>query len=124
MNFLKLIFAKKMFLVLLIILAIYVINLPSGINKTISWGWLEELGFLIKLYFVFILFFYTACYTIIALLKKQTSINISILHTLTLVLSVFTINTISDDIILSINIVSFIFFSINIIHSFNFNKIK
>ncbi len=124
MNQIKLLFTKRMFLITLIILALYIINLPSGFNRTISWSWVDKLGFYIKLYFIFVLTFYIVCYSLITLLKKSTSFKISILHTLILLISVLIINSNMDEIILLINIISLIVFSINVFYSFNFKKIK
>ena len=118
MNQIKLLFTKRMFLVTLIILVIYFINLPSGINRTISWSWVDELVFFIKLHFFFVLIFYITCYSLIALLKRNTSINISILHSLTLLISVLIIHSNMDEILLLINIVSLIVFSMNVFYSF------
>ena len=122
MSFIKQLFTKKMFLVTLIILAIYIINLPIGINKIISWSHLELFIFYLKLYFVFVLTFYIVCYGLIALLKRQTSFNISILHFLILLISTLIIHSNMDEIILIINIVSLIVFSINVYYSLNIKK--
>lgn len=118
MNQIKLLFTKRMFLVTLIIIVIYFINLPSGINRTISWNWIDKLVFFIKLYFIFILTLYFVSYSLIALLKRNTSINISILHSLILLISVLIIHSNMDEILLLINIVSLIVFSINVFYSF------
>jgi len=124
MNQIKLLFTKRMFLVTLIILVLYIINLPNGINRTISWNQLDLFVFYLKLYFVFVLTFYVICYSLIALIKRHTSFKISILHTLILLFSVLIIHSNINEIILLINIVSFIIFSINITYTLNLKNIK
>ena len=124
MNQIKLLFTKRMFLVTLIILVLYIINLPNGINRTISWNQLNLFVFYLKLYFVFVLTFYMVCYILVALLKRHTSFKISILHTLILLFSVLIIHSNINEIILLINIVSLIVFAMNIRYTLNLKNIK
>ena len=124
MNQIKLLFTKRMFLVTLIILVLYIINLPNGINRTISWNQLDLFVFYLKLYFVFVLTFYVICYSLIALIKRHTSFKISILHTLILLFSVLIIHSNNNEIILLINIVSLIVFAMNIRYTLNLKNIK
>jgi hypothetical protein len=118
MNYLKILFNRKMFLVTLILFLFYIFAiLPSGINKTVSWNSIDKFVFYLKLYFGLILLFYTIVYSLLTIFKKNTSIKISVIHTLVLVFSLFVINTNFDDIILLINIVSIIVFLSNLIYS-------
>ncbi len=118
MSYLKILFSKKMFLVTLILFLFYIFALlPSGINKTVSWNPIDKFVFYLKLYFGLILLFYTIVYSLLAIFKKNTSIKISVIHTIVLIISVFMINTNSDDIIFLINIASIIFFLTNLIYS-------
>ena len=121
MNQIKLLFTKRMFLVTLMILVVYIINLPNRINRTISWNQLDLFAFYLKLYFVFILTFYMICYSLIALLKRNTLFRISILHSLFLLISVLLIHSKMDEIILLINISSLIVFLMNVFYSFKKN---
>jgi len=118
MNYLKILFHRKMFLVTLILFLFYIfVILPSGINKTVSWNPIDKFVFYLKLYFGLILLFYTIVYSLLTIFKKNTSIKISVIHTLVLVFSLFVINTNFDDIIFLINIVSIIVFLSNLIYS-------
>ncbi len=124
MNQIKLLFKKRMFLILLFILVFYIITLPSGFNKSIGFTWFGELPFYIKLYYIFILGFYLMNYSLLALIKKETNVIISILHTILLIITTIILNKNIDDLILITNFVSLIFFSINVIYSLKFNKTK
>lgn len=124
MNKIKLLFTKRMFLVTLIILVFYLITLPSGFNRTISWSWVNELALFIKLYFFFVLTSYLVFYSLIALLKRHTLFRISILHTLFLLISTLIIHSKMDEIILLINIVSLIIFVMNVSYTLNLKNIK
>lgn len=118
MNYLKILFNRKMFLVTLILFLFYIFAiLPNGINKTVSWNPIDKFVFYLKLYFGLILLFYTIVYGLLTIFKKNTSIKISVIHTLVLVFSLFVINTNFDDIIFFINIVSIILFLSNLIYS-------
>ena len=118
MNYLKILFNRKMFLVTLILFLFYIFAiLPSGINKTVSWNPIDKFVFYLKLYFGLILLFYTIVYSLLTIFKKNTSIKISVIHTLVLVFSLFVINTNFDDVIFLINIVSIIVFLSNLIYS-------
>ena len=118
MRYLKILFSKKLFLITLILFLFYIFELlPSGINKTVSWNPIDKFVFYLKLYFGLILLFYTIVYSLLAIFKKNTSIKISVIHTIVLIISVFVINTNSNDIIFLINIASIIFFLTNLIYS-------
>lgn len=124
MNQIKLLFTKRMFLIMLFVLALYIITLPSGFNKSIGLTWSGELPFYIKLYYVFVLSFYLVSYSLLALFKKETYVIISILHTILLLITTIILNKNVDDLILITNMVSLIVFSINVVYSLNFNKTK
>ena len=118
MNYLKILFNRKMFLVTLIFFLFYIFTIiPSGINKTVSWNSIDKFVFYLKLYFGLIILFYTIVYGLLTIFKKNTLIKISVIHTLVLLIPLFVINTNFDDIIFLINIVSIFVFLSNLIYS-------
>ena len=125
MNYLKILFNKNMFLVTLVLLLIYNFALmPNGINKTISWNPIDKFAFYFKWYFDLILLIYTIGYSFLAISKKNTLISISVIHTIIISISLFVINSVFDEIIFLINILSIILFITNLIFSIKMKEIK
>ena len=118
MKYFKIVFSKKMYQITLIFLVLYIlVFLPTGINKTIPWNWIGEFAILVKLYFGIILLIYFLGYGLISLLKRNTSVNISIIHSVVIFFSLLLSNTNFNDIIVIINLISFILYIINIFFS-------
>ena len=118
MKFLDSIFKTKMFLVILILLIIYLfIFAPTGFNRTIMWGIFDKLNYFIRLYFPFVLVFYSLTYGILYLLKKKTIKNLSIIHTIIIFFSMLILKLQNEVILVILSILSFAVFLINLILS-------
>ena len=118
MKFLDSIFKTKMFLVILILLIIYLfIFAPTGFNRTIMWGIFDKLNYFIRLYFPFVLVFYSLTYGILYLLKKKTIKNLSIIHTIIIFFSMLILKSQNEVILVILSILSFAVFLINLILS-------
>lgn len=114
-----------MFLITLVLLLIYnFVLMPNGINKTISWNPIDKFAFYFKWYFDLILLIYTIGYSFLAISKKNTLISISVIHTIIISISLFVINSVFDEIIFFINILSIILFITNLIFSIKMKEIK
>ena len=117
MRLINTIFQTRMFLVVLTLLLSYIfVFAPTGFNRTIMWGLIDQLNHYIEIYFPFILIFYLLSYGIVFLAKKKTNKNVSILHAITIFASMLLLKS-QGNLFFLLTILSFALFLANMILS-------
>ncbi|KGO79298.1 hypothetical protein Q762_14480 [Flavobacterium cauense R2A-7] len=113
-------FQKRMFLLVLLIYIFFIFFIMPkdyGINKTVGWAW-DFYEFYSPLIFISLFYLFFIFYSIIALCKWKTNKTISIVHFITILISIYFFEFYSFGFLQLCNFLSILLFLINIIWSF------
>lgn len=115
MRHIKLIFQKRLFLVILIIfIGFSLITQVEGINRTVNWSWIDDAIFYSPIIYIYFFYLFFIIYGVLTLLKKQTNLLYSIIHCILIIISAIFYENYNSEILLLFDFLSLFLFTANV----------